>query len=106
MLVFFNEIYNSINNNTQVDAIYLDFKKAFERVAHQELFFKLWSLGITGGTWRWLKAYLTDSAHDTDIIPRLQIGQDIWHNSPFEKEIYRFEKLGSSSRIQFSNPSS
>ena len=29
-------------------------------MAHQELLFKLWSLGITGGTWRWLKAYLTD----------------------------------------------
>ena len=60
MLVFFNEIYNSINNNSQVDAIYLDFKKAFDHVAHQELLFKLWSFEITGGTWRWLKVYLTD----------------------------------------------
>ena len=30
------------------DVVYLDFKKAFDRVAHNELLLKLWSYGITG----------------------------------------------------------
>ena len=34
-------------------------KKAFDRVAHHELLFNLWSHGITGNIWWWLKAYLS-----------------------------------------------
>ena len=30
------------------DVVYLHFKKAFDRVAHNELLLKLWSYGITG----------------------------------------------------------
>ncbi len=58
MLVFLNGIYDSVNNSSQTDAIYLDFRKAFDRVAHNELLFKLWTSGIIGNTWLWLKAYL------------------------------------------------
>ncbi len=46
-----NSIYDSISNDSSMDVIYLDFRKAFDRVAHNELLFKLWSFGITGKTW-------------------------------------------------------
>ena len=59
LLTFLNNIYHSFDINVQTDVIYLDFKKAFDRVAHDELLFKLWSHGITGNIWWWLKAYLT-----------------------------------------------
>ena len=39
---------------------YLDFKKAFDSVAHSELLYKLWSFGITGKLWLWIKPYLSD----------------------------------------------
>ena len=32
----------------QTDVVYLDFKKVFDRVAHNELLFKLHSTGISG----------------------------------------------------------
>ena len=35
--------------------VYLDFKKAFDSVSHNELLFKLWSFGITGKLWNWIK---------------------------------------------------
>ena len=41
------------------DFLYLDFKKAFDSVLHNELLVKLWSFGITGSLWHWFKAYLT-----------------------------------------------
>ena len=62
MLVFLN---NATSSNLQTDTVYLDFKKGFDiiiyRVPHNELLFKLWSIGITGNTWRWLASSLPKS---------------------------------------------
>ena len=57
LLLFVNEI---INSHSPVEVIYLDFKKAFDSVAHHELLHKLWNFGITGNVWYWLKNYLTN----------------------------------------------
>ncbi len=48
-------IQEEIGNSCAVDAVYLDFKKAFDSVCHNELLFKLWKLGITGPLWLWFK---------------------------------------------------
>ncbi len=45
------------------DVIYLDLSKAFDKVPHKELLFKLWRLGITGNLWKWFKYYLTNRYH-------------------------------------------
>ena len=49
LLIFLNTINTSRNTNSQTDVAYLDFRKAFDSVAHKELLFKLWTFGITGG---------------------------------------------------------
>ena len=36
--------------------VYLDFKKAFDSVPHNELLVKLWSIG---NLWKWFQAYLS-----------------------------------------------
>ena len=48
-----------MNINARCDVIYLDFRKAFDSVPHNELLLKLWNIGITGNTWLWIKEYLT-----------------------------------------------
>ena len=58
LLIFLSDIYNSFTHNTSTDVLYLDFKKAFDSVAHNELLFKLWRFGITGNLWKWFRAYL------------------------------------------------
>ena len=59
LLLFINHIYTSFEEKSQTDVIYLDFKKAFDSVPHNELLVKRWSFGITGSLWHWFKAYLT-----------------------------------------------
>ena len=43
-----------------VDAIYLDFEKAFDKVPHHRLLSKLKAYGIEGNLLRWIKEYLTE----------------------------------------------
>ena len=59
LLKFLSLVIDSLDNSLQCDAIYLDFKKAFDSVPHQELLFKLRSIGIAGSLWKWLENYLT-----------------------------------------------
>lgn len=42
-----------------VDVIYFDFAKAFDKVCHSKLIYKLQKLGIDGSLLAWLKAFLT-----------------------------------------------
>ncbi len=55
---------------------YLDFQKAFDRVPHEELLYKLHALGISGALWRWFKEYLTSrwqmvsiNGHHSPLLP-------------------------------------
>ena len=56
LLIFLNHVLDSFEIKAQRDVIYLDFKKAFDSVPHNELLLKLWNIGITR---LWFKAYLT-----------------------------------------------
>ena len=58
-IIFLNHVLDSFEIKAQTDVIYLDFKKAFDSVPHNELLLKLWNFGITGNLWLWFKAYLT-----------------------------------------------
>ena len=64
LLIFFNTILSS---SSQKDVIYLDYRKAFDSVAHNELLYKLWNFGITGTLWLWVRAYLTNRVQYVSI---------------------------------------
>ena len=49
-----------LQNRSQVDTIFLDFQKAFDRVPHQRLRIKLQYDGIAGDTFDWIMAFLSD----------------------------------------------
>ena len=50
LLVFFNTIFSS---PFPIDVVYLDFRKGFDSVAHNELLLKLWKFGITSTGTLW-----------------------------------------------------
>ena len=56
----YDNINSGIENGGQIDAIFLDFAKAFDSVSHQLLIHKLKSFGIHGKLLIWLANYLSD----------------------------------------------
>ena len=55
-----NNIYKGIDNRNDVCMIFLDISKAFDRVYHEGLLFKLKQLGIEGNLLNWIKSYLSN----------------------------------------------
>ena len=58
LLSHIEQIYRSLNNDEEVDVIYLDFAKAFDKVDHAVLLANLGRYGIGGQALRWIKEFL------------------------------------------------
>lgn len=61
-------ILESFKNNSQVDVIYTNFEKAFDRVDHNLLTIALNQLGFGGPLLSWLNSYLTNRSHFTSVL--------------------------------------
>ena len=48
-----------IANGEDIDIVYLDFCKAFDKVPHKKLLHKLYNYGITGQIFNWMKDFLS-----------------------------------------------
>ena len=60
LLEVYSEINTHLDNNIQVDIIYLDFAKALDSVPHNVLIAKLQLFGINGSLLEWFRNYLSD----------------------------------------------
>ena len=60
LLVHYENILEGLKEGANVDVIYLDFAKAFDKVDHGILLHKLRKLGICGKLGEWLHSFLTD----------------------------------------------
>lgn len=60
LLSFIQELQSTNNSNAQTDLIIMDFAKAFDKVPHRHLLYKLNHFGITGNTLNWISAFLSD----------------------------------------------
>ena len=56
-----------LGNRQQVDAIYTDFSKAFDRFSHKRLISKLWNFGIRGNLLSLISSYLADRSQAVRI---------------------------------------
>lgn len=58
LLTFASVILKALDEGFSVDAVYTDFAKAFDKICHYTLLYKLWQLGIHGDLFRWIKSYV------------------------------------------------
>ena len=56
----YHDILESVASGNEVDAIYLDLSKSFDKVPHHLLLRKLENLGIRGSLLSWFQNYLAD----------------------------------------------
>lgn len=60
LVEFLDGVLSGMEDGYQVDAIYTDYSKAFDKVSHSLLLGKLASAGIQGDLLRWVASYLRD----------------------------------------------
>lgn len=60
LVPFVQFISDSMDSRVQVDAVYTDFSKAFDKVHHKTLFIKLRDFGVHGNLLDWITSYLTN----------------------------------------------
>ena len=60
LLEFLEYVSQALDEGDDVDVIYLDFKKAFDKVPHRRLLVKLQGYGIQGKVLDWIQEFLTE----------------------------------------------
>ena len=58
---------NTLNNKGQTDIIFLDFSKAFDKISHKFILFKLHYYGIRNHTLSWIGAFLSNRTQTTVV---------------------------------------
>ncbi|GAB1598395.1 hypothetical protein Ahia01_000116600 [Argonauta hians] len=61
------DVLNSLAQGSSVDALYLDFSKAFDKVDHHTLLNKLSHTGIRGKLLAWIKYFLTNRTQQVSV---------------------------------------
>ena len=73
LLSYWDKMLDKIEAGGGVDAIYLDFPKAFDKVEHGVLLHKLKECGVTGRVGCWIAAFLDSSSRQQAVVVDGQI---------------------------------
>ena len=82
LLAHTERLIHHIENGNNVDVIYLDFSKAFDRVDHSILLRKLERNGICGKLLCWIKSFLTGRSQRVSVNTRLSKNADVISGVP------------------------
>ena len=60
LLTFYNDLFAAHDINRALDIVFLDFQKAFDKVPHDKLMFKVKQLRIDGNVHNWIENWLSN----------------------------------------------
>ena len=58
MITFTDFLLCALDSGKQVDVVYTDFSKAFDKINHNILLQRLWASGVHGNLLRWIDSYV------------------------------------------------
>ena len=82
LLHHFDDIIESLSNGDDMDAIYLDYAKAFDKVDHQLLLSKLQLYGFRSKIIRWIESFLTNRSQQVIVDGYMSITAPIISGVP------------------------
>ena len=82
LLTCIDEWTESLDRGEPLDAVYLDFKKAFDTVPHERLIGKLDSYGICGNTKEWISSFLHDRKQRVSLNGHVSKWSDVTSGIP------------------------
>ena len=82
LLTVMEDWTEALDNNLQVDTVYMDFRKAFDSVPHKRLIKKLAGYGIDGTLLTWLKNFLNERKQRVVINGKASKWNDVLSGIP------------------------
>ena len=82
LLLCLEEWTKLVEEGKAFDAIYTDFSKAFDSVAHKRLLIKLERIGITGDLLRWMRSFLRDRTQCVNVEGVFSGWKDVMSSVP------------------------
>ena len=73
---------NPLRGKSQVDVIQLDFSKAFDKVPHQQLMYKLQFYGVRGNTANWIQSFLSNRKQKVLLEGEMSSEKDVLSGVP------------------------
>ena len=78
------DLARNASKGKQADLILLDFSKAFDKVSHSKLIWKLHNYGIRSNVLNWIGAFLGDRSQRVFVAGGVGVGlcpSDLWSSS-------------------------
>ena len=82
LIVTVQEIASRLSKGDQVDVILLDFEKAFDKVSHSRLLYKMDYYGVRGIAHSWIKAFLSNRKQEVVLEGHHSIQADVLSGVP------------------------
>ena len=87
LVQFYHDLVSNLDhalnsNQKQTDVVIMDFAKAFDKVPHRRLLYKLEYYGIRGSTHKWINSWLSERFHKVVLVAKPQIQSRSYLVSP------------------------